>query len=99
MRENVKVSIGKYILELLKALAIALVITLVLLLIGAFVVKIFNISTKYIDVINQIIKGLSIFLSTIVCFRYPLGGYLRGFVLGFAYIIISLSAIWSLVQL
>lgn len=89
MQEKVRTSLGKYALETLKALAVALIITLVLVLVGAFIVKIFNISTAYIRIINQIIKGVAIFVTALLCLRLPNAGYLRGLIFGLLYISLS----------
>lgn len=88
MQES-RTSVGKYLLEILKALIIAIVITLVLVLVAAFAVKTFNIKTKYIDIINQVIKCVAILVSALICLKQKGAGYLRGFVFGLAYIGLS----------
>ena len=86
---------GSYVLETLKALIVAIIISLLLVVIAAFLVKWLNIGDKYIKIINQIIKGLSIFLSAVICLRLPYNGWLRGFILGVLFIL-SAFVVFSL---
>ena len=78
-----------YILEMVKALIMSLIITLLLVLIATFAIKLFNIPTDSIIIINQVIKGLSIFVSALVCFKLPSCGFIRGIILGILYILLS----------
>ena len=89
MREKVKVSKGGYILEQIKVLIVSLIITLVLVLISAFAIKIFNIPTKAIIVINQVIKGVSVLVSALICFKLHSGGYIRGLIFGLLYVFVT----------
>ena len=84
-----------YLFELIKALIFSIIVTLVLVLISAFIIKFFNVSTNAIPIINQVIKGVSIFLSALIFFKRKGGGFLRGLILGVAYICLS-SFIFSL---
>ncbi len=77
---------GNYFFELIVAIFIALIISLVLIVIAAFAIKLFNISDNAIVIINQVIKGLSILIAGVTCLKLPNNGWLRGFILGIVYI-------------
>jgi len=78
-----------YVVEVLKGVVVALITSLALILVAAFVIKIFNIDSKYIPLINQIIKSLSILISALICFKLTQNGWLRGLVLGVSYILFA----------
>lgn len=78
-----------YVLEMVKALIVALIITLLLEVLGAFLVKQFNWKDNSLRIINQVIKGVSVFLSALFCFRSPNNGWVRGIIFGILYIAVS----------
>ena len=80
---------GSYVTEILKALIFAVIISLVLVVLAAFLVKWFNIADNYIKIINQVIKGLSIFIAAAICLKLPYNGWLRGVILGVLFILIA----------
>ncbi len=80
---------GSYLFEIIIAVFIALIISLVLIIIAAFSIKLFNISDNAIIIINQVIKGLSILIAGIVCLKLPNNGWLRGFIFGLLYILLA----------
>ena len=80
-REN-----GK-IVEIVKALVLSVIITLVLILVAAFAIKIFNVPSDYIPIVNQIIKSVAILVGALVFLRQKGGGFIRGIILGVAYTI------------
>ena len=63
-----------YFTEMLKAIAIAMIITFLLVLLSALIIKVFNVSSSYISIFNQVIKGLAIFLSALICLKGKSGG-------------------------
>ena len=89
MEQRKNEGIGRYALELVKALVVSIIITLALVLISAFIVKAFSVKTSYISIINQVIKGVSVLVSSLICLRLPSNGYIRGIILGVAYILLS----------
>lgn len=80
---------GSYVAEILKALIFAVIISLVLVVLAAFLVKWFNIADNYIKIINQVIKGLSIFIAAVICLKLQYNGWLRGFILGVLFVLIA----------
>ncbi|MCH5164546.1 MAG: TIGR04086 family membrane protein [Clostridiales bacterium] len=80
---------GNYFLETIIAVFVALIISLLLVVIAAFAIKLFNISDSAIVIINQVIKGLSILLAGIFCLKLPNNGWLRGFILGLIYVLLA----------
>ena len=76
------------IFEVLKALIIAVILTLVLVLLAALVVKLFNIGDGVIPIINQVIKGVSILVSCLIAVKHT-NGWLKGIIVGILYIALS----------
>lgn len=74
-----------YILEIVKAVIIAVLISLLLVLAAAFVIKIFNLDTGAVTIINQVIKTVSVLVACLISLRRPNNGWLRGILVGFAY--------------
>ena len=84
-----------YVLEIVKAVIIAVILSLLLVLAAAFVIKMFSLDTSAVVVINQVIKTVSVFVACLFSLRRPGNGWLRGIITGlaygvFAYIIFSL---------
>lgn len=75
--------------EIVKANIIAIIISLALILIAALAIKLFNVSDGAIPIINQIIKGVSVFTACLISMRRPNNGWLRGLVIGLIYVIFS----------
>ena len=80
---------GNYLVETLIAVFAAVVISLLLVIVAAFIIKLCNIGDGAIMVINQIIKGISILLACLVCLRLPSNGWIRGFIVGTVYIALA----------
>lgn len=78
-----------YMLEMLKALIVGLIISLILVLLLAFAIKIFNIATSAIPIINQVIRGVSILITVLFTFRLPKNGWLRGAIFGILYSLLT----------
>ena len=74
-----------YVFEIVKAVVIALVLSLVFVLIAAFAIKFFNIPTGAVPVINQVIRTLAVFLGCVISLRRPGSGWLRGVITGLTY--------------
>ena len=80
---------GGSVWEFVKALIVAIIFTLLMVLIFAAVIRFLSVETAYIPIINQIIKCLSIVLSMLICFTRRPNGWLRGFLFGILYIFVS----------
>ena len=80
---------GGKVAELIKALVLSVIITLVLILAAALVIKLFNVPSDYIPIINQIIKSVAILVGALVFLRENGGGFIRGIILGVAYTIVT----------
>ncbi len=78
-----------YVFEIIKANIIALIFALVAVLLSALVVKLFTVSDKAIPIINQVIKGLAVFIGCIFSLKRPNNGWLRGMICGFIFMWIS----------
>ncbi len=80
---------GNGILEILKAIILALIFSLVLILAASLIVKLANIETDYLPIINQVIKGVSILAACLICLKTPTGGWARGIIIGIIYIALA----------
>ena len=70
------------VFEVIKSVIVAVIISLVAILLVAFMIKLFNISTTAIPIINQVIKGLSVLIACLICIRTPSNGWIKGIVVG-----------------
>jgi|GEM_PF-324294 len=86
---KVKKQNKSYSLEMLKAIIVALIISLVLILISAAIIAFTNIPTTAIPIINQVIRGVAILVTAILVFRLPKNGWIRGIIFGILYTIIT----------
>ncbi len=86
----------RYIIEIVKAVIIATVASLLCVLLAAFVIKFFNLSSTCVPIINQVIRSLCVLLGCVISLRIPGNGWLRGIITGLAYAAISF-VIFSLI--
>lgn len=77
------------VFEVIKALIIAVIISLVLVLLSALIIKFCNITDKAIPIINQVIKGVSILIGCLVALRNKTNCWLKGIIIGIFYIALS----------
>ena len=80
---------GSSVLEVVKALITGIILSLILVLLAALVIKAFNIQTGAIPIINQFIKGISILCGCLIAFKGKKNNWLRGIITGIAYIALS----------
>ena len=66
---NLELKKGTLIISVLKSSLIAVSVSLIGILVFAFLLKFTNISDNFISPINQVIKGISIFLGVFLGFR------------------------------
>ncbi|MCL2796522.1 MAG: TIGR04086 family membrane protein [Firmicutes bacterium] len=78
-----------YFFEILKAVIVAVIISLAAILILAFLIKTANIPSDTIPIINQVIKGVSILTACLLCLKLPKNGWLRGLAVGIVYILLA----------
>lgn len=72
--------------EFLKAMTVSIIFTLLSVLVFAVVVRFCSVDSKYIPIVNQIIKCVAIVLSMLLCFTKRPNGWLRGFIFGILYV-------------
>lgn len=92
-----KVKTHSAVFEIIKSVIVAVIISLALILLAALLIKVCNIPTSAIPIINQAIKALSVLVACMVCLKTPQNGWLKGIAVGLAYIIIA-SVIFSLLD-
>ena len=85
MENEVSVKKKSPILEVIKAVIIALIISLVGVLLAALVIKLFNVPSVAIPVINQVLKGISVLVACLISFKMPKNGWVKGIAVGFFY--------------
>ncbi len=78
-----------YTAEIIKAVVVAVIISLAAILIEALVVKFAGVPTGALPIINQVIKGVSILAACLICLRLPKNGWLRGIIVGLVYIVLA----------
>jgi len=88
-KTRIKKENKSYLVEMLKALIIALIISLVLVLLMALFIKLFNIPTSAINIINQVIRSVSVLTAALLAFKLPKNGWLRGLIFGVLYVLLS----------
>lgn len=88
---------SNFALGILKGSLIALSVSLVGILLFAFILRFTSISDKFILPINEVIKGISVFLGTFLGFkRQKKMGFLGGLLIGFIYTILAFVAFSAL---
>ncbi len=85
MENEVSVKKKSPILEVIKAVIIALIISLVGVLLAALVIKLFNVPSVAIPIINQVLKGISVLVACLISFKIPKNGWVKGIAVGFFY--------------
>jgi len=78
-----------YTLEIIKAVVVAVILSLASILILAFLIPAINISTEVLPIITQIIKGVAILVACLIALRLPKNGWLRGIAVGLVYVIVA----------
>lgn len=77
------------IMSIVKGVLWSVVLSLGLVLIYAVVVYFAEIGESVIPIVNQVIKGVSIFLGCLLSIRGSSNGWLKGAIIGMIYIVIS----------
>ncbi|MDR3021654.1 MAG: TIGR04086 family membrane protein [Clostridiales bacterium] len=90
MKDSNKIDIQKNsVMLIVKGVLFAVILTLGFVLLYAAALYFFDISDKLIPFINQVIKGVSIFLGCLLSIRGTNNGWLKGFLIGLLYITIA----------
>ena len=89
---------GNVALELITASIIAVLISLILILLGALIIKWLNLSDGWLMPINQVIKAVSLLAGALIAFKDRRKGWLKGLALGVIYVILAFL-IFSLIAM
>lgn len=81
--------VARYTIEIVKAVIIATVASLLCVLLAAFIIKFFNLPSGCVPIVNQIIRSLCVLIGCLTALRMPGGGWLRGTVVGIVFAAIS----------
>ncbi|MCL2862274.1 MAG: TIGR04086 family membrane protein [Firmicutes bacterium] len=79
----------KPVFEVIKAVIVAVIFSLVAILLLALFIRVLNIGAGAIPIINQVIKGISILFACLICLRIPKNGWIKGLFVGLIYIVIA----------
>ena len=52
---------------------------------SALVIKLFNVPSVAIPIINQVLKGISVLVACLISFKIPKNGWVKGIAVGFFY--------------
>lgn len=86
------------LLKIINSTVISIALTLVFILIFAFIIRFSNLDEKWIFPINQVIKVISLFIGMLIAFKkYKNKGLISGIIVGFLYYILSFI-IFSILQ-
>ena len=78
------------LLKIINSTVISIALTLVFILIFAFIIRFSNLDEKWIFPINQVIKVISLFIGMLIAFKkYKNKGLINGIIVGFLYYILS----------
>ena len=86
-----------YILEIVKAVITAVVISLAAILILGFIIRAASVGTDALPIINQVVKGIAILVACLISLKLPKNGWLRGIVVGLIYVFLA-YIIFSLID-
>lgn len=75
--------------DVVKAILISVLLSLVLVLLFAFIVKFTGINSNWIMPVNQIIKILSVFIGCLLGIKYPVKGVIKGILIGLFFLLIT----------
>ncbi len=77
------------ILEIVKGVVFAILISMILIIVLAVIIRFTNIPDKAIMPINQIVKVISIFLGTLIALKGSSKGLIKGLIIGALFSILS----------
>ncbi len=89
MENEIKVKKKSAVFEVIKAVIIAIIISLVGVLLAALVIKLFNLSSTAIPIINQVIKSISVLVACLIAFKTPHGSWVKGIIAGLFYTVLA----------
>ena len=75
--------------DVVKAILLSVLLSLVLVLLFAFIVKFTGINSNWVMPVNQVIKIISIFIGCLLGIKYPVKGVFKGILIGLFFLIIT----------
>ena len=76
-------------LAYVKATLVSIVLTLLLILVFAFVLKFTSLSDKFVTPVNLVIKAVSLIIGTLVLTKSGSNGLVKGLILGIIFSVVS----------
>ena len=89
MERTKKMNGGSAVLEITKGTIFSLIISMVMIIIFAIIIRFANIPDSWIMPINQVIKGVSILIGVLIALRGSTKGFVKGLIIGLLYAILS----------
>ncbi|MBE5735076.1 MAG: TIGR04086 family membrane protein [Clostridiales bacterium] len=80
---------GSAILEILKGTIFALVISMLLIIVFAVIIRFVNVPDSIIMPVNQVIKGVSLLIACIIALKGSTKGFIKGLIIGTVYAVLS----------
>ena len=75
--------------DVVKAILLSVLLSLVLVLLFALIVKFTGINSNWVMPVNQVIKIISIFIGCLLGIKYPVKGVFKGILIGLFFLIIT----------
>lgn len=75
--------------DVVRAILLSVLLSLVLVLLFAFIVKFTGINSNWVMPVNQVIKIISIFIGCLLGIKYPVKGVFKGILIGLFFLIIT----------
>jgi len=89
MEKTKQINQSNWIIDILKGTVFAIIISMILIIVFAIVIRFTNLSDSVIMPINQIIKGVSLLVGTIIALKGSTKGFVKGILIGLFYAVLS----------
>ena len=89
MEKTKSINKSNLILDIAKGVIFSLVISMVLIIVFAIIIRFVNVPDKFIMPINQVIKGISLLVGIIIALKGSDKGFIKGLIIGIFYSIVS----------
>lgn len=80
---------SNWLLDIAKGVIFSLVVSMVLIIVFAIIIRFINVPDSAIMPINQVIKGISLLIGSIIALKGSNKGFIKGLLIGVFYSIIS----------
>jgi putative membrane protein (TIGR04086 family) len=85
-------------MEIVTASVIGILVSLVLILLAALLIKSLNLADSWLAPLNQSIKGVSLLTGALIAFKNKSNGWVKGLIFGIIYVVLAFL-IFSLIDM